>query len=295
MGLFGPKKPCPNCGHHAKEPDDAADFLCPQCHQPGPWATEQQVTGWHAQQAARATYEEVLLELGAGAEVTPMLTKISESGKAAMYDPAELAKRNAETLMQVARAAVSDDLITPEESSHLGQLRAALGVTWEDVRSVDPELVSDLSIAQINGGILPEVASPHLLAKKDEIVHIETNASLLKEVAVRQWQGGSSGFSIPLGKSGVRYRVGATRGHSVEVGTRMNVADSGLLAVTSNRILYVGARKTVDVALAKLVAVNAFKDGLELHASNRVNAVIFHIPEGAGVVAAIITAASQRL
>jgi hypothetical protein len=295
VSLFGPKKPCPNCGHHVKEPDQPSDFLCPHCHQPGPWATVQQIAGWHAQQAARATYEELLHQLTVGAEITPMLPAISQAAGAAAYEPTELAKMNAETVRQVARAAVSDDLITPTEDAHLGQLMAALRVTWQWVASLDPELISHLTIAQINGGILPEVASPHLLAKKDEIVHIETNASLLKEVAVRQWQGGSSGFSIPLGKSGIRYRVGATRGHSVEVGTRMNVADTGLLAVTNKRVVYIGTRKTVDLALAKLVSVNAFSDGLEFHATNRVNAVIFQIPNGAGVVAAIVNAAAQRL
>lgn len=143
--------------------------------------------------------------------------------------------------------------------------------------------------------MLPEVASPHLIVRKGEIVHFETTASLMKEVAVRQYQGGSSGFSIPLGKTGVRYRVAATRGHTVEIGTQLNVADSGLLAVTNKRVVYSGARKTVDIALAKLVNLDAFSDGLIFHVSNRVNAVIFKIAEGSDVIAAIVNAAAQRL
>jgi hypothetical protein len=67
-------------------------------------------------------------------------------------------------------------------------------------------------------------------------VHYECPASLMKEVAVRQWQGGYSGFSFPIGKSGIRYRVGGTRGQSVEVGTKLNVADTGLML--SNLVAY---------------------------------------------------------
>jgi hypothetical protein len=33
-------------------------------------------------------------------------------------------------------------------------------------------------------------------------------------------QGGYRGFSFPIGKRGIRYKVGGARGHSVEIGTK---------------------------------------------------------------------------
>jgi hypothetical protein len=295
MPLFGPKKPCPSCGKEVKEPHSAADFLCPHCHQPGPWASPEQAAGWHAEQAARATYTELLNRIASGADPAPIVGELKDAATTAGYELTELATMNAKAIDAVARAALVDDLITPEEDAHIAALTNALNVSWAWLEHVDPSLPSDVLIAQINGGVLPEVSEPHIIAHKGEIVHFETNASLMKEVAIRQYQGGYSGISVPIGKTGVRYKIGGVRGHSVEVGTQMNVADSGLLAVTNKRVLYSGARKTVDMALTKLVNLAPFPDGLIFHVSNRVNAVIFRIPKGAEVVAAIVTAAAQRL
>jgi hypothetical protein len=53
-------------------------------------------------------------------------------------------------------------------------------------------LAEQAFVSSINAEILPEVTSPHILA-----------ARLMKEVAIRQYQGGYQGFSIPIGKTGV--------------------------------------------------------------------------------------------
>jgi hypothetical protein len=62
------------------------------------------------------------------------------------------------------------------------------------------------------------------MLKRGEVDHYETRAELLKEVALREYRGGYSGFSIPLGKTGIRYRTGGTRGRMVTVGTQIQVA-----------------------------------------------------------------------
>jgi hypothetical protein len=170
-----------------------------------------------------------------------------------------------------------------------------LGLTWEIVRNSDPVLVQKVFVSSINGGVLPEVGEPHVLPKKGEIVHLELAANLMKEVAVREYRGGYSGFSFPLGKTGIRYRVGGVRGRMVQVGTHLEVADSGILAVTNKRAVYMGSRKTMDMPLTKLVSLNVFTDGVQFHMSNRVNAPLFQITEGSEIVAAVLNVAAQRL
>src|SRR4051812_47826406 len=96
----------------------------------------------------------------------------------------------------------------------------------------------------------------------------------MKEVVQREWRSGSSGVSFRVAK-GVRYRVGQTRGHSVVVGTQMQVADSGTLAVSSQRIAFMGSRKTVEVPYSKLLNIDVFNDGLRVHSSSRQNALLF--------------------
>ncbi len=117
----------------------------------------------------------------------------------------------------------------------------------------------------------------------------------MKEVAVRQYQGGYSGFSFPVGKTGIRYRVGGTRGHSVEVGTQLKVADTGILSITNKRAVYAGTSKTVEMLYSKLVNLTVYSDGLQFHLSNRVNAPLFKIPSGTHVAAAIVNEAAQQI
>ena len=171
---------------------------------------------------------------------------------------------------------------------------SVLSLGWDDLRSQNPELVERIAISGINGGDLPEVTSPSILAKRGEIVHLEHAANLMKEVAVRQYQGGYSGFSFPVGKTGIRYRVGGSRGHSVEVGTRLNVADTGTLVITNKRAVYVGTRKTVEMPYSKLVNLKVYRDGIQFHLSNRVNAPLFKMTSSSEIVAAVVNAAAQR-
>ena len=133
------------------------------------------------------------------------------------------------------------------------------------------------------------------MAKKGEIVHLEFPASLMKEVAVREYKGAYQGLSFPIGKTGVRYRVGATRGQSVQVGTQLQVADTGVIAVTNKRAVYMGTLKTVDMPYSKLVNLTVYADGVQFHLSNRVNAPLFTMQQGADIVAAVVNAAAQKM
>jgi hypothetical protein len=118
-------------------------------------------------------------------------------------------------------------------------------------------------------------------------------AALMKEVTMREFRGGSSGFSFRIAK-GVRYRTGSFRGHSVVVGTQLQVADTGVLAVTSTRIVFLGSRKTVEIPYSKLVGLEVFTDGIRFSASNRQNAPLFRLESG-DVVGATVNTAVQRL
>jgi hypothetical protein len=245
--------------------------------------------------AARAEYQARVERLVSMTELPDVSQSrpLSELRDATALSPEELEGIHVEAMSKLVSAAVADDILTVEENQHLDAALATFGLTWDRFGSVHPSLLEQAFVSSINGGILPEVTSPHILAKKGEIVHYECTANLMKEVAVRQYQGGYSGFSFPIGKTGVRYRVGATKGHSVQVGTQMQVADSGLLSVTNKRVVYAGSRKTVDMPYSKLINLTAYSDGIQFHLSNRVNAPLFTMPRGANVVAAIVNRAAQ--
>jgi hypothetical protein len=46
-----------------------------------------------------------------------------------------------------------------------------------------------LVVAKVNDGRLDAVESPRLMTKKGEVVHLETEAALMKEVVLREWRG----------------------------------------------------------------------------------------------------------
>src|SRR5712691_4129458 len=115
------------------------------------------------------------------------------------------------------------------------------------------------------------------MPKKGEVVHLEWPASLMKEVTLREFRGGYRGFSFPIGKTGIRYRVGGAKGHSLVTGTQIQVADQGTLSVSSARAVFMGNRKTIEMPYSKLVNLTVFSDGVQFHQSNRVSAPVFRV------------------
>jgi hypothetical protein len=303
MGLFGPREPCPACGQKVKKPSDPSNFLCPHCGKPGPWATPEQVSGWQAAEAerqrleglqteARQRYSDVLAGLASGAsdDATQLPVLASQAG----LSPDELARMRTQAFATYLQRAVGDDILTPEEEAHVQSLTRVLGIDLGAFLGQDPQLARHAMIAEANGGILPQVASSRLVQKKNEVVHLEVQATLLKDVAIRQNQGGYSGFSFPIGKTGIRYRVGGYRGHNVEVGTKRVPADSGYLVITSQRAVFLGDQKTLELPYSKLVNLKMFTDGVQFHESNRQTAPVFLVA-APDVVAAFVHAAAQGL
>ena len=190
---------------------------------------------------------------------------------------------------------LADDVLSEVEEERWNEVAEALMPNAEP-KEFGIETVTRLQVARINDGRLPVVPAgqSHVIEKRGESVHEEVAASLLKEVIDREFRGGSRGVSIPIVK-GVRYRAGSFRGKSVVVGSHLEAADTGMLTVTSTRVVFTGNRKTLEVPFAKLISIDAYNDGVRLHASNRQNAPLFRMSEGsAPVVAATINMAVQR-
>jgi hypothetical protein len=170
----------------------------------------------------------------------------------------------------------------------------ALGIGPDDLRTKFKDLLYRLAVAKANNGRLDVVEAPQLITKKNEVVHLEVDAALMKEMVRREFRGQSAGVSFRIAK-GVYYRTGGMRGQSVVVCTELVPEDFGVLAVTSQRVVYMGDRKTLEVPYAKLMNLDVFTDGIRLHASNRQKAPLFSVENGLGnVVAATLNCAVQR-
>jgi hypothetical protein len=233
-----------------------------------------------------------LLQNGSPQDVHSRAIDLKESGAAAALSDRERKKLGMRAFQTYANAALADDILSRDEESAFFDVCDAVGIEEEDLRS-DGKLFYRLAIAKVNDGRLEHLDQPHVMTKKGEEVHLEMVAALMKEVALREFRGGSSGVSIPI-VNGVRYRTSAFRGRSVVVGTELQVADSGVIAVTSSRVVFLGQRKTVEIPYSKLVGVEVFEDGIRFSASNRQNAPLFKVENG-DIVAATVNAAVDRL
>ncbi len=235
-------------------------------------------------------YRAALAKLRGGDDSTQTLTELR-----ALADPRHRDDAHA-ALLAFSDGLLADDLLSTTEEERWQEVGDALGVTQADLNRPEFKgLLVRLTIARINDGRLPEVPAgqARLMAKRGEIVHLETGAALMKEVIEREFRGGSRGVSVPIAK-GVRFRTGSFRGKSVVVGSHLEAADTGIISVSSKRVVFMGTRKTIDTAYAKLASLDAFSDGIRIHASNRQTAPLFKIPVGGQVVAAAIQAAAQR-
>jgi hypothetical protein len=171
-----------------------------------------------------------------------------------------------------------------------------LGIEHGDLVTRYRDIFDRLVVAQVNDGRLPVMreSQAQVMTKRGEDVHAETVASMLKEVTVKKRVGGSGyhGVSIPLGK-GFRYYTGGARGHSV-TGKEIQIADNGVLSVTSKRIVFMGnGGTTLEVPYSRLLNLTAFQDGIQFHVSNRKNAPLFQL-EHVDPIAALIGATAER-
>jgi hypothetical protein len=247
--------------------------------------------------AARSEYDAFIASAAAGEpdQIRALAVEFGRKPGLAALSQRERQKRGGAAFRTYAENVLADDYLTVDEEMAFTEVAEALDVKQEDLETTFRDVLRRMVIARANDGRLGAIAAPQLMVKKNEVVHLETAAALMKEVTLREWRGGSSGFSFPIVK-GVRYRTGSTRGRSVVVGTEMQVEDTGIFAVTSQRLAYMGTRKTMEVLYTKLMNIDVFTDGVRVHASNRQKAPLFRLEDGMGdVVAATINAAMQRL
>ena len=191
--------------------------------------------------------------------------------------------------------ALADEVLTLDEERQLDAIGGALySAEQADAQAtVLRDYRGQFLIAIVNDGRMPTMDEPTIILKKGEVQHLVEPASLLKEVIQREFQAGSRGVSFRVMK-GVSYRVGNTRGRMVEVGRSLEAADEGQLAITSQRVVFTGERKSIEVAYAKLLDMNVYTDGIQFHVTNRQTPTMFRVTSGP-MIAAVVNGATQKL
>lgn len=186
-----------------------------------------------------------------------------------------------------------DDILTKEEEARLARIMQVLNINQAKLPSEFPDAFRKVAFGRLNDGRMPNpLPNPRILLKDRGIAHGEMSASLMKEQTLREWQSGTTDVSFRIMR-GVRVHTSGTRGRNVVIGTQVVPDDAGVLTITSQRLVFAGQRRSLEMPHSKLVSVDLYIDGIRFHCSNRKNSPLFQVDDGE-LLGALVNAAAQQ-
>jgi hypothetical protein len=244
------------------------------------------------QEAAQDRYEALLAQVAAGPAGASALPELRQAAQGAALSGRKQRQFADRAFTALAGGVLEDEVLTRDEETYVLEVIEALDIPEQELQSRYGAVMKQLVLGRANDGRLPVVDAPRLMAQRDEVVHQEMPAALVKEVAVREYRGGSAGVSVRVAK-GVRFNTGRSRGQMVTVGTQIQTVDTGVLSITSLRVVFTGQRKAIESKYSKLVGLQVYSDALAISVSNRQAISTFKVHDGP-FAAALINAAAQH-
>jgi hypothetical protein len=247
---------------------------------------EQQERAVRAGAAERA--ETLAKSLRPSATLWAEVEELERALAEAQLKPRQASRMKMLALNAYCEDALADDILTVSEDRQLDQLLKRLDI------ELTRELTIRLVLAEVNDNRLPVASDVPIILRTNEKPHLCLGAGLIGDVTRTRYRGGSRGVSVPIGL-GIRVRTGSYSGRAVSR-TTAEVVDRGTLVVTSERVVFVGGKNTIEMALKKLVSLNAGSNEVQFHVSNRQKASTFRIDRKlTDVVAAVVARAAARV
>lgn len=142
-----------------------------------------------------------------------------------------------------------------------------VGRRAEAIKAMGFDSLFEAAALQTSGA--PSIDSP-LVLKKGEQAYLSTAATLARMTTKTQYVGRSSGFSFPIGHTGIRYRVGGFKGEPVHQQS-LTKLDAGTFVLTNQRVAYVGRTKSTNTPLNKVMHVEVYDDAISVAREGREN------------------------
>jgi hypothetical protein len=146
-------------------------------------------------------------------------------------------------------------------------------------------------VARVSAGNLPDEThnvTGVVLKPNERCCAYARNVDHVLNKKHTSYVGGSQGISFRIAK-GVRYHVGAYKGHRVTTVDQV-VSDNGSLYVTDKRVVFAGSAQVISVQLKQLGDVRVFSDGLALIQENKPQPLMFRFFPRAPVIAVAVRA-----
>jgi hypothetical protein len=207
--------------------------------------------------------------------------------------PDESRAERVEALRVAAAAVVEDKDVTEEEVKRIVAIQNALGLEASSVREELKDVARYALMSQVRDGKFPALQTPGLLLEEHEVPHWVCTAELYEEKVIRRYyQGGYSGVSIPIFK-GIRWNLGGYHGTPV-VQTGMVATDSGRMALTDRRVIFVGAQRSFSLPYKKILALQGFTDAISVQKDGLTAKPVFFKVEDPEMVGSVLAAAIAR-
>lgn len=179
-------------------------------------------------------------------------------------------------LRELAQRMLDDQRVSDSEMGVLKHVSNAFETSLSELGGLQDRLYRARQLSLMELGQFTPIAAAAVILRQGERAFWQANATALEEkVLQRQYVGGSQGVSIRVMK-GVTYRVGSTRGHTVEK-TGIVEVGRGTLTVTDQRFVFVSPQRTVELSYSKVVGLQGFRDGLSVNTSSQAKPLTFRM------------------
>jgi hypothetical protein len=189
---------------------------------------------------------------------------VAESGRVSEAERSAALKQG---FVAAVERALDDHLLTEDEERQINSLVATLGLSEADLaehglrdRLVKALVIRDLSEGHIPNRFRMEEGMPFNLQRSETLIWAFPAVAYYELRTRRSFQGSSQGVSLRVMK-GVYYRVGEFKGHPVET-SAVELADTGLLGVTTKQLYFAGPVKSFRIPYAKIVSFKPYSDGI---------------------------------
>ena len=159
-------------------------------------------------------------------------------------------------------SAVSDERLSPEEERKFELICKNLNIEASFSEATKQQLDKYRLYWTIENAEIPEIIVPISLTKQEKC-YFQTSVEWYEKRTVTQrinYSGTTASIRI---MKGVRYRVGSIRPQMV-TSEEWKLIDYGTLYLTSKRLIFVGASKSSNITLAKILSFTPYSDGIEI-------------------------------
>lgn len=213
----------------------------------------------------------------AATRLNNLLIPIARGAPSTTIPEADAERKSAADLEAEAAAL---DVQVEAADARAGAYESELKRRTDAIKAMGFDSLYEAALLKTSGA--PPVEAP-LVLKKGEQAYVSTPATLARMVSRTRYAGGSSGFSFPIGHTGIRYRVGSFRGQPIHEQS-LTKLDSGTFVLTDQRFAYLGQTKSLSVPLGKLLHVEVFDDGLSIAREGKENPDFFFLADPKHVV-----------